>query len=326
MVEESFSARMRKKLEGRAFAWSTTSNHKSAEVHVASNISVTRASDVILPDRLLAADERGVVWSDIPSDWFSQAGAVRMTGPVQDEAAIRSSYIFADRFDLAESNLLGMQWPSKSTFESVDAYQSSRVVYDGNMNLTNLAGVAAEAFVALDQREPGRWTIARGSATVGIPQNMLVDGQAFAITLHNALPIFSRSVPLDQIREFKIRHAAELHALRHYMDELIREVAENGVNDLANNSCFERFDRALGDHMRIMAASNSEKVLTSFKASISWDLLVPAGVEIALTHTVASGGVISAAAMLGINTVKGLRQRRDLNPFEYLTIVNRELY
>lgn len=323
MKNDDFVQRMRQKFLTRPTAWSASPSRPP--VFSQTRSFQPQSNQVILPETRLALNGRGVVWSDIPTSWFIEEGGLRIDPLELDHVGVRGALLFADRFDVAESNLLGMEWPSKEILHGSELYQATMIRY-GRADISHTRFVAADAFNALDAREPGQWTMARGAQSLGIPEHMLSRGQGFALVLDNALPVFDRSVPFAEILEFKVRRQAELIALRKYMQELVDEMIANGANDLETNPAFERFDQSLSDHMKVMQESNFSKVLTSFRASISWDLVVPAVSEIVLTKTVAGSGAVGAAALLAIKAVHGLRDRKSASPFEYLTIANQELY
>lgn len=321
--DDSFSARMKRRFLNRDPGWSARASGPSREItRGTSNADLNRMDLAVRP---LQADQRGVVWTDVAASWLVGKDSINIsTGPV-DEVAIRTALLFADRVDIPTLQALGYPAPSVDLLRPFEIVQSTHLSYDGSF-AEGMRRHVYDAFVALERREPGRWTIARGDATLGLPQEQLTDARGFAVTLHDALPTFSREVAFADVLAFKENRQPELLALRTHLDALIYEFVHNGYHDLRDNAVFKRFDRSLADHMRVMSESNAAKVLTSFRASLSWDAAIPAAIEVVAEQTVASSGLIGAAAVVAFNTVRGLKRRTNLNPFEYLTTVSRELY
>ncbi len=321
---ETFAQRMKRRDSGWKSSSALSSTRYSPGQPKASVPRGAELTGVRLPTNLLNVGERGIVWSDSEASWLRDGG-LSISAPTVDEVSLRTALLFADRVALPENNCFAYDPPSAALLKPFDILDRPFCSYSGRIE-SALMREAADSFVHLDKREPGLWTIARSAKSMPIPSAMLSTKQGFSVTLRDALPVFAREVSMDDVLAHKERRRDELQQLRHYLDGIIAEATKSGVNDLASSKAFLDFDKALAEHMATMRESNLSKVLTSFRASISWDLAIPAATEFALTHTAAGSGVIGAGAVLAFNTIRGLTGRKSVSPFEYLTTVSRELY
>jgi len=325
--DDSFRERMRNKFGiGARLAWAPSPPPLSAE-----SPSIRPSHKLIrhgesLPTTRLGLHERGVVWTELPSDWVGRPGQILMnsSNPPVDHNAIRSALVFYDRFDVPSQPVVRLPSVNYEYLNKYGLAQRTAVKYEGDL-YDVVTHHAFGAYLALDEREPGRWTLGRPTQMYGIPVDELSTQQGFSLTVNNALPIFTREVPMEEVLEFKLKRIDELRELRGYFDELSREIGVNGSNGFENTSTFEKFDRALANHMKVMQESNYSKITTSFRASISVDSLIPIATEAMLNQTISTTGIVSAMATVGVKTINGLRRKRGSNPFEYLTSVNHEL-
>lgn len=328
MVDESFVDKFNKMLKSqRAPAWQHSPS-LAATVQAGSSRSSRdvplKLAEISLP-ALLAEGERGAVWTDFQASWATGPQSLTIGGaPVLNEEAIRSTLVFYDKFDVVQQDMFGFGQPSVDVLQKLGIIQKTMLRYDGSMEKA-VQRAPFDGYIALSDREPNKWTISRSAQMLGVPSEELTTDRGVALTIDNALPVFGRSVPLEDVLEFKLKRRDELRALRTSLDELCKRICMSGANDIRNSDEFTRFDSALSDHMIVMQQSNAEKILVSFRASMSWDVAIPAVVEAVLEQTVLSAGVLGGAAVVGINTIKGLKRKKSTYPFEYLTSANRLL-
>jgi hypothetical protein len=275
----------------------------------------------------LGSDERGAVWPIFPASSFPGDGRVRGDEEALaiPAAEVRSALLFFDKFDVPEQNqLAGVTWCAEE-FRRIGVLSSSRAVTHGDI-ATILRDLPFEVFERRDRLDPGMWTLARPALAFGFPADRLQPGTAVAITLHQALPTFTRNVDLEDVLDFKRRAWPELLALRQHLNDLGREIGHNGVNGVEETSAYRDFEAALKDHIRMMGESNREKIWQSFKASFDLPTLTGPGLEYAFSGTLNLATVGAGAAGIGIQTVAGLMKKtKGPSPFEYLTSANLEL-
>ena len=323
MSGKGLSGRMQGTLMGHGGAWRPRPPKPQEGTPLNSSGAVVRA--VGLPDPL-GKNERGTVWSDLPQSWFPGGTTLTPSAALYDEISLRTALLFVDRIDVPTTSMFGYPSPAKDALTKLGVGQSTRIAFDGDM-ASGLALLPVNAFIQLDEREPGRWSMTNSPDSLEIPAQALDPGQGFAIDLQHALPVFSREVAFDDVLEFKKKRFDELLALRHHMDDLCLTVTRLGANSLAGSSSLERFDKALADHIKVMEESNLHKVYSSLRQNISWPDIVAGGtMELMLGHALDAKGLIPGAISLAVKTASGLLRRKSASPFEYLTSANRELY
>lgn len=272
----------------------------------------------------LGEDERGAVWPMLPAEAFTDNGIREASYDIPRED-INTTLLFFDRFDVPRSDTVpSFGWCEKE-FSRLGILTQSRGEFEGLMHVA-MQMMPFSAYAYRDLREPGRWTLARPAQTFGIPEDRLRPHAAIALTLQNALPVFTRDVDFEEVMMFKVRARSELLALRQHLDELGAEAGRNGADSLTQSVVFTRFRTALEAHHRLMSETNRNVVWRSLKASFDWTEAVGMGVEAGMTGTISMGTVATGAVTLGIKTIKGLKRKRDSsNPFEYITSAHLDL-
>lgn len=324
-MDRSFSERMKAGLLGAKVDWQLRPANPTTEKVRSLPIDVLGAD--LAPT--LGKGERGTVIFDAPKSWFPAPGMASVSWPYQDDVALRTALLFFDRIDIPDSRVMDFNVEARAAIKSLGVGQSSIIQIGGDMAAA-LSRAAFEAFRLLDAREPGRWSISRTPEAVEIPTDELEPARGVGIELVEALPIFSREVPLDEVLAYKQKRFDELLALRHHMDDLCLTVTQNGAAGLAKTSALERFDKALADHIKAMGESNLSKVTASLRQNLGWsDVAATVGtpaVQMLLTNSHSAAGMLAGAFSLAIKTGRALRGQKSTTPFEYLTSVNRELW
>lgn len=281
---------------------------------------------VNLPPNRLGKNERGALYPTIPLGWFDGTGSMLNIPRSINEEMIRTTLLFFDRFDVPRDEGFGMADPHIELLQSLGVLQKTYVKINGSLGI-GLSGISISAYQSLNEREPGLWSISESPEALGIPARAKPAESCFQLALYDALPVFAREVPYDDVLEFKRRRFDQLLAMRTYMSELTLEVATNGAIGLAENVIFSRFDRAMADHMKVMRESNAKKVLMSVAANIDEKALIPGAVQFVANHTIDAWAAAGAAAVVAFKSIKSLTGSGGANkPFEFLAKVSRELY
>ncbi len=276
----------------------------------------------------LGKDERGAIWPVLPAVAFPEKGGLHINPFEKPSEEIRTALLFFDKFDIPSQRLIGgMEW-CEPEFRRIGVLTPSMSNGSGNVG-DFLRELPFHTFEARERSEPGRWAFSRPAQALGFSTEHLSPYSAVSLTLQNALPVFARDVPLEDILEFKVRAWSELQALRTHLDELCLEVGRNGTNSFEHTVVFRRFEQSLQDHIKLMNQSNRDKVWQSLKASCD----LPGGVgagggvigEALITGTVDIGTLVTGALVIGVKTVAGLKRKRTKGPFEYLTSAHFEL-
>lgn len=292
-------------------------------------------NSVILPDPLLASRERGALILPDINEITLPEGGFQLNGPSDfDVDALSAALLLFDRLDYPSNNAIKVGPDQPPGLDGWPGWQRSRVQVSGKIASGIFSQSLIASFDALNEREEGRWALARGAAQQSFPPNLMGKDLAFSVKLQNALPIPDRSMPYDDVLSFKEPRRAELQALRHHIEELGLEVALNGHSKIAETITFEKFDQALADYAKVSREGNFLKRLCSLDVKFKWDEaifrslgLAGAGLSMAIPATTTVWHALAAAVpMIGIESALGLKGKRGRGgPFEYIFKAGREL-
>lgn len=250
--------------------------------------------------------------------------------------SVRSWILLFDRFDYPANPFEAMGDSCPPGLESWENFQRTYVGMQG-MQRSDVHEIMLEhSFNALDNRERGRWALARGPQSRGFSSNMLTPLAAFQLKLHEALPVPAAEVPYDDVHIFKARRKDELIALRHYLDDLALEVSRNGFDGFAETVAFEKFQVALADHVKVSREANFAKRILSLDVTFNWKELLTnkslqtavatgvAGASFGMPLVTAAWGAVTAAVSL--ETAAGLKRGgKTGSPFEYIVRAGKDL-
>ncbi|WP_397605398.1 DUF6236 family protein [Sphingorhabdus sp.] len=270
----------------------------------------------------LASAERGAVM--IPAGGLSASGGGVNVGSTEfDPDVVRAALLFFDRIDYPSNSMIQIGHECPEGLENWSGFQRSRVNLSGPLIPEVTSESVGEVFTSLEQREQGRWAVARGPTQSVLPVERLSPLAGFQIRLENALPVPDRSVSYDEVLSFKSRHSSELLALRGYLDELAVEVSNGGFSSFAQTVSFEKFDRALVDYAEVSRQANFLKRLFSVDISFSVSDAMKSILAGAAATTAGMTGLQSLgfAAAMGLSASVGLKRRSDsdkVSPFDYV--------
>ena len=207
--------------------------------------------------------------------------------------------------------------------------------------IPELPKVYAAAFQDLDQKEPGKWSIAQGESSLWLKDGFLEAGSGYSLELHRAIPVPDKDVPLAEILEFKRKRGDELELLRAKIDGFLSfiEAADDKATALATS--IKEIDKACSEAIRVSHEWQFPVRLTNFKpqfearpfASIGAFLSAwAAGRAAHLDMTTALLGGFGAAALASGSFLKltadpgwrGLRPRPG--PFRYVADYHTEVF
>jgi Family of unknown function (DUF6236) len=248
-----------------------------------------------------------------------------------DDEATRLALLFFDRIDSPANTILQIGQEAPPGLESWPGYQRSRVELIGTLGGGFFRTVLLSSFEALNEREPGRWSVVRPHDTTGLPADALGDATAFKVQLENALPLPTREVSFDEILNYKERRYSELLSLRHHIDDLALCVANQDYGDFAKTVAFEKFAKSLNDHVQAIQEQNFRKMLGSLEISFNWTdaitKLVPAIALGQLVPSLLVPSLIGAtASAVSVQSTLGLKKKSaQPNPFDYVLRAGTEL-
>ena len=169
-----------------------------------------------------------------------------------DPQELRVALLFWDKLDCPTNNLVEIApGPEADFLIRTGVMQRTRVqmggsIAGGEVFRTPLVGV----FQMLDQAEPGTWSIATGERSISFVDDEVREGRGALVTLHRALPVPDKDVPLDDILNFKRKRRSELLALRHHLEAIYTRVANAADRALTLNSEVEALERAVTNYIK----------------------------------------------------------------------------
>jgi hypothetical protein len=141
-----------------------------------------------------------------------------------DPQELRFALLFWDRLVWPSSRALHFSsGPDEQFLERASILTRPEYTFWGDGAQATANG-QIQAFLDLDHREPGQWSLAQGDNSLLIKDRVLESGKGIAIELHRAIPVPDKDVPLDDILEFKRKRNDELQLLRSELDTLVAAV------------------------------------------------------------------------------------------------------
>lgn len=183
------------------------------------------------------------------------------------------------------------------------------------------------AFKALELKQEGLYSFARDARSTSALAPILSPMSGLKIRLEDALPLPDRSVPYEDVLNFKERRYDELTALRHHMDDVVLEVKDRGFSRLAETVAVERFLGALSDYKQVMSQQNFLKKITTLEVSYSVSDAIKAALVAAAAGVVAPAPALAVLASgITINVGAGFKRKGDKpSPFEYVFQAGQQL-
>jgi len=197
------------------------------------------------------------------------------------------------------------------------------------------------AFQALDEKEPGQWSVSLGENTLKIFGGTLADAPAFSpasnlqVDLIRAIPVPDKDVPLAEVLEFKRKRRDELELLREELDKLKDFVKSAHEQGAALEKAKQEIDRACADAIRVAFEWQWPVRLTGFKCTFEWKPLESVLTAItahawglpltqaALTGLVPAAGSAMKTSFDGVSW-RGLKPRRSA--FNFVARYHSELF
>jgi len=161
-----------------------------------------------------------------------------------------------------------------------------------------IASGQIQAFLDLENREPGLWALAQGENSLLLKDRLLDEGKGGLIELHRAVPVPNKDVPLNEILEFKVKRNDELQLLRTEIDALFAALnaAPDKQAELANQVA--QIDRACAATIKVSKEWQFPVRLTNIKASVELRPFVSLAGGIATYGLTALQGLPTSASVL----------------------------
>lgn len=273
------------------------------------------------------ASERGLVISrpvEVSNNTLQVMGSV-------DLQELRLSLLFWDKLDYPTNNLIHFGLDPECQFlEGAGVLRRTdiRVIGSGQMAQAFVQAHVA-AFKLLDAKEPGVWSVATGVNAVSFPEADLDLGRGVLVSLHRAIPVPDKEVPLQDVLEFRAKRRDELMALRHHLEDIYERVISAADGALALAKETERLQRAVDNHIKIARETRFRLRLADVDASLNFAPAVGVGAITLLasgsvTHALAAA---AGSAVLSVKVGPSLKSHKaTATPFRYVSSYHRELF
>jgi hypothetical protein len=266
------------------------------------------------------ADERGLV---ISCPIIVEGTGLKIKSASLDLQELRFSLLFWDELNFPMNNLIRVSAGNDANF-LMDAGILKRldvkVVGAGRLQQA-FVQAHVQAFKTLDQREPGKWSLATGENSMSFGPEDLSEGRGVLVRLHRAIPIPDKDVPLQDILEFRVKHRGELLALRYHLDAVYQRISAAGDGELALNTELSALELAISDYIKAARMA----LFPFLNMSVEANLNVPAAVAAGLVVYQTGLGLVSAllagvAAGFGISPTASLRGHKEsARAFRYIS-------
>jgi hypothetical protein len=159
---------------------------------------------------------------------------------------------------------------------------------------------------------------------------MLEDHGGVLVGLFGAIPVPEKTVPLQDILEFKTRRASELKALQFHLERIYETIIDAPARGRAQDREFAALDRSISDYLRVVRETPFKKVLSRIDASIDLPhaLAATGGAVTAFVQGLPlTQAAIGAGAALSVSIGLGRKEKSGrTSPFEYVAHYHRELF
>ena len=207
--------------------------------------------------------------------------------------------------------------------------------YNGPVDLVDLFPlIQVQAFIDLEEREPGLWALAQGESSLSIKNRVLEEGRGALVELVRAIPVPNRDVPLNDILEFRAKRRDELLRLRQEIESFFAAVNNASDKQFELQRHITQIDTACADILKVGREWRLPLRLADLKASFElrpFAALVAGaggwkwGEEYEMPAIAAALGVM--AASLKINQDFGMRRATlRSSPYRYVYRFHAEVF
>jgi hypothetical protein len=247
-----------------------------------------------------------------------------------DPQELRFSLLFWDRLEFPASQAIYIDGgPEVNFLENARILQRTRWPFKGGyLGAEHYREAHIGVFRALDEKEPGVWSMSTGERSLSFLDSDLTSGRGALLQLYHAIPVPDKDVPLQDILEFKENRKAELYALRHHLEAIYQRILTAGDGALAINSEIGALEIAIADQIRV----SKEAKLKFRPVSLNASLNLPKGISVGATAW-ASGLPMVAALLTGAVAAISIGPGTALTwgkatgtPFRYVSAYHQEVF
>ena len=261
---------------------------------------------------------------------------IQLTGGGLDPQELRFALLFWDELVWPQNNIFQsgpIDQPDIVFLEESKVLTRPRQEFRGGDFATLQAQTMLSKFAELENKEPGKWSIAQGERAFNLVNTEEVPGAL--LELIRAVPIPQADVPLNEILEFKRRRRDELLQFRAHLDSLAKQIAQSDAPAEVLAKHLAEIDRACSDLMSVGRDWQFPVQLSSFKASLNIDptklAMSTSSVYLGATYlglplAAAAAGLAAVGSLLNVKADIGFRGiKRPRSPYRYAYEIAQEL-
>jgi Family of unknown function (DUF6236) len=253
-----------------------------------------------------------------------------------DLQELRFSLLFWDKLDFPRNNLFDTRYLAEVEFLQAAGVLNRTHIQDiGGPVHTAYIKAHISAFKELDKKEPGVWSLASGKNAISFPDSELEPGRGVLVSLHGAIPLPDKDVPLEDILLFRTKRRDELITLRLHLEDIYQRIINAGDGALALNTELDRLQIAINDYLKASRETGFPfKLVVDFGASLN--VINPLGVAavgyalglpLLDVLTVGAKGALSVGPSLKVSAGPSLKGRDAVStPFKYVSSYHREVF
>ncbi|MEP0069714.1 DUF6236 family protein [Pyruvatibacter sp.] len=250
-----------------------------------------------------------------------------------DEQLMKTSLLYWDKFCWPDQSLIGIEIAEDMQFlisagiierpmHHIEKWSVSTEHADPNP----FKKIYLDEFASKELDEPGVWSMSLGQNALQILDEIAVPGRGAMVQLVDAIPVPDRSVPFQDILEFKDKRADELLALRVHLERVYQRILKAGDGELALQTEIDELQFAIADQFKAMREARFPLRLGEFSAQFGLPAAVvftlAQGFELSMLETIG----VSAAASLNLSISFGLANAQPKkSPFNYIVSAKQEL-
>lgn len=258
-----------------------------------------------------------------------------------DEQELRSALLFFDKLVWPTNRFIMIEGGADELFlQQAGILSRPDYTYNGEGGAIVARGYI-QAFLDLNESEPGQWAMAHGRDSLILHDYALPTGSGTAIELLRAIPVPERDTPIAEILEFKKKRYDELLNLRTELDNFIADVNASADRASELGEKIKQIDHACSAVLRVCSEWQFPVRLSSIKANVELRPFVTlaggvAGFEAAQYAMLpVSGQIMSGLLGAAAVTAPALKVSADLgwrglkrpsSPFRYVASYHNYLF
>lgn len=296
---------------------------------------VASRSTTVEPDKSsfdfsLGSQERGVI---ISNPMEIDGSAIHIKSSNLEHSELRRSLLFWDKIVWPVTNGIHIDaGPDEAFLISEQRLHRPKFYVNGD-GAKSIAMAFSESYRFLEARDPGRWLMSHGLASLRLNGKQLEPERGVISEFLNVVPIPDRDVPLEDVIAFKEKWNTEAISLREEIDNFYQSWVNSEDRAHQFQKTISRIERASSDMIRVSKESKLPFSMSSWKVSFnitSPDLAKAAflslGSATAFDLELVQSLLVGAAATVSIGSDVGLKNGRSNTPFNYVSTMEKRLY